>query len=70
MPVKRATGGRRPSPLPQDEIPVLGEHRQERRQDIVEQIEPGDEQRRITEPGRKGIGGVAWDDVVAAAFDD
>jgi len=70
MAVKRATGGRYPSPLAQHEEPVLGEYGQERRQGVVEQIEPGDEGRRIAEPCRERVGGVPRDDVVAAAFDD
>jgi len=58
------------SPLPQHEEPVLGEHRRDRREPVVEDIEPGDEDLRIAEPCREGVGGVARDDVVAAAFDD
>ena len=68
--VKRAAAGRRPSPFPQNEEPVLGEDGRERRQDIVEEIEPGNERWRITEPCRERVGGVARNDVIAAAFDD
>ena len=57
--VKRAAGGRRPSPLPQDEEPVVREHRREGRECVVEEIEPGDEHPRIAEPCREGARGVA-----------
>jgi hypothetical protein len=58
------------SPLPQHEEPVLGEHGQDRRERVVEEVEPGDKGPRIAEPRRQRVGGVARDDVVAAAFDD
>jgi hypothetical protein len=70
LPVKRAVAVGVCSPIAQHEEPVLGEHGQERRQGVVEEVEPGDEGRRIAEPCRERIGGVARDDVVASAFDD
>ncbi len=69
-PVKRAAAGRRPSPLQQDEEPVLGEGGRERRQAIVEQIEPGDNRGRVAEQGGERVCGVPRNDVVAAAFGD
>jgi hypothetical protein len=42
-PVKRATHWPQASPLPQHEEPVLGEHRQERGERVVEQVK--DEER-------------------------
>jgi hypothetical protein len=48
----------------------LREDGQERRQAVVEQVEPGDERWRIAKPCRERARGVPRDDVVATAFDD
>ena len=48
----------------------MGEHWQEGGDRVVEEVEAGDEGPRIAEPRGQRVGGVARDDVVAAAFDD
>ena len=56
--------------LPQHEEPVFGEDGQERRQAIVEQVEPGEERWRVAEPCGERARGVPRNDAGAAAFDD
>lgn len=50
------------SALPQDEEPVVGEHRRERREGVVEEVESGDERRPVAEPCRQRVCGVARND--------